>query len=207
MDGTVDVSPSSLSESQPSRGFGLPPGYLENKKQTEKDKFNSSVMTRNEKGKENYISLSYPSDELELQDSTKEGLIQRVIESKPELRSSSWSQFDQITRMFALDNGKNVKSTDVSNSNANLPSRGWYNKVEAGSNQKQMKNEPKESMPGDAIETAKTKWNVEKKSIANQLKGKNEYIDAENCFNFVIPEFLHFKFDTKALLETLPLPL
>ena len=197
LNGTVDFPPENKVENQPSRGFGLPPGYLEKKKQTETLSSRDSPKKK-VSGKSNTSKgiIAFPTEESASIKFPEGENWEQAIEEGNDVES----QFGQISH-FTLKKETCFKSSVFhASSNEHLPSRGWYDKLPENVGMPENRVNYKEET--FAFDVFQTKSKIGSKTYAK--KGMKFFANQDESFRFEIPEFLTFKFDTNALIATLP---
>ena len=180
--GTVDVTQVDNTKQQTIRGFGLPPEQEVKKKQPDTITFGDWVMEE-ENDSPNRRGFTHPLDESEIDTHWKYGLM------KPS---------DQIPRSNTSENGIFMRS----HVSENQPSRGWYGRTGIVLNENE-DTEIKYSKDSPVMYVGHMK---EKDTgiHSKQVKGKKGLPNVDETFQFQVPEFLNFKFDIEALIETLP---
>ena len=168
------------------RGFGLPPEYEVKKKQPGTSIFRDWAV-----GEENYShdkrGFAHPLDESEIDTHWKYGLVKE---------QGLMEQSDRVPRSHTSENGMKSYVSE------NPPSRGWYGSAGIVLNEKEDA-QIKRSKDSPVMYSGRLKGKDEDVH-SKRMKGKKGLPSFDETFQFQVPEFLNFKFDIEALIETLP---
>ena len=182
------------------RGFGLPPEYLGKKKQPEISSYiDREVDIENEERSKG--SITNRLDEREVRHDEREVIWHWESRSvqEPEFKKLN----DHRARGRASESGLHSKSRgNRFLSNGNSPSRGWYSGTTNDMNEKNKF--PVEHCKDSPVKVLDEPQLKDAQGYSKQPKGKKGLHNVDETFQFHVPEFLNFRFDTEALIKTLP---
>lgn len=214
-------------ERPPMKGFGLPPGYKEEKERLENAASPEIpyLVQKGRKPKKGKRSLDFPSDASKENSSMTfhtplYAREQRVLIGSQEItRSAQENTYSNILRRNGDDTKYAVPISDDLTSDSRLISRGWFGEEsKRGEEGSGTFGKGKTAHPTDSLgpigygkessifQPTGTRGGVASYIFHDEKKGGNKNKSQTKLpgFSFEIPEFLNFSFDKKALMATLP---